>query len=271
MRELSRRLVATATFAALAFIGTGCGKENIVKDVKLRSYNQNGDAFAEVKAVIGVGGAELPSVNLPIFDPRNPAVTYGAVTLNPGFGGLADLGIAVNLTEVATVPSGDATLPNGTALPVGGLDPSKVISLPLANTGGRFYVAFDNNVSVVGTAIPIKEMDPLGKYGGGANLFSGFTFKNGVRGIAGIFTSPTPGKNGFGIFVDASNLVQKPVPSLGFASSRFALFSSPRDSQPAVAQKAVRFIEQRPNARKERKINEHLYKLSVYRKRLTVK
>lgn len=269
MRELSRRLALTVTLVALAFTGTGCGKDSIVKDVKLRSYNQEGDAFAEVKAVINVGGAELPSVNLPIFDPRNPAVSYGAVSLNAGFGGLADLGIAVNLTEVATVPSGNATLPNGTALPIGGLDVGKVISVPLANTNGRFYVAVDSAVAVLGTAIPIKEMDPLGKYGGGANLFSGFTFKNGVRGIAGIFTSPTPGKNGFGIFVDASSIVPKPVPSLGFSSSRFALFSSPRDVEPR--QKApVRFIDQNPGASKERRINEHLYKLSVFKKRLTV-
>lgn len=264
MNRLSRIVSIAAATVALAVAGTGCGKgASIVKDVKLRSYNQDGDAYAEMKAMLNIGGTELPAIELPIADPRNPSVSYGRVAILPSLIGGAELSVNVNLTKVAEAPTGDATLPNGTSLPIGGLDSAKVISLPLGHTNARLYIAIDSGTIVLGTAIPVKEMDPLGRYSGGANLFKGFTIKK-VRGIAGIFTSPTPGQNGFGLFVDASGLA-KDIPGVGVA--RLAVVS--RNAAP-VKTKAVAFINQNPGRSKETKINKYLYKLSSKRQRLTV-
>lgn len=264
-----RTIAHLVALAAVAFIATACGNDNgIVKNVKLKSYNQEGDAYAEVIATLNIGGAQLPSVELPVFDPRNPAVTYGKVSLTPGLGNQADVGIAVNLSDVAHVPGGNALLPNGGKLPVGGIDVTKFVALPLGNTNAQLYVAVDSQLAVIGTAIPIKEFDSVGKVGGGANLFTSFALKNGVRGIAGVFTSARPGQNGFGIFVDASSLLPKPVPQLGLVTTRFALFAN--SEAPTASKRSISFVNQKPGAYKERKINEHLYKLSAKRKRLTV-
>lgn len=231
---------------------SGCGKNaSIVKEVKLRSYSQDGDAYAEMKAMLNIGGTDLPAIELPIADPRNPAITYGRVGILPSLISGAELSVNLNLTKVAEAPQGNGRLPNGTSLPVAGLDENKIISLPLGRSAARLYIAIDHDTIVMGTAIPIREMDPLGRYSGGLNLFKSFTLK-GMRGIAGIFTSPTPGQNGFGLFVDASGLVDVS----GFAAKS--------------ARTRVAFVNQNPGRSKETKINNHLYKLSEKRQRLTL-
>src|SRR4051812_359842 len=123
MRFYKQILVFSAVFSIGSTLA-GCGKStlNFVKDVQLKTYQQDGASFGEVKAQLDTGSIQLPIFTLPIFDPRNPAVTYGSVGTKFMLNGYTELAIDVNLTEVAQVSGGNAYLPNGAALPIGGLD-----------------------------------------------------------------------------------------------------------------------------------------------------
>lgn len=270
---LQRPLLVGLSLASLS-ITAGCGKnqsQNFVKSVNLKTYHYENDAYAEVQAVLNSANMQMPSIDLPIVDPRHPGSIYGRVSLKPTVGGDAELGIAVNLTDVAQVPGNDPRLPNGAALPVGGLDSARVVPLPVANTGARVYLAldggFDGGINaktlMIGTAIPIREFNNIGRYVGGANIFLPFQFNNGVRGIAGIFTGQGDGQNGFALFVDVSAL----IPQQQFALARYSLRSVAAAEQPA---KPLVFREIKPSAAKERRLNERLYYLNKRRTRLSV-
>lgn len=250
--HFQRPLLLAISLASLSIV-IGCGKNQssqFVKSVNLKTYQYENDAYAEVQAVLNSANMQMPSIDLPIVDPRHPGSVYGRVSLKPTLGGDAQLGIAVNLTDVAQVPGDDPRLPNGAALPVGGLDSARVVPLPIANTGARVYLALDGGYNggvnaktlMIGTAIPIREFNNVGRYVGGANIFLPFQFDNGTRGIAGIFTGQGDGQNGFALFIDVSAL---------------------------IPQQLV-FKEIKPSSARERRLNEQLYYLNQRRAKLSV-
>lgn len=195
----------------LLFILTACGQQSgsqLVSDVKVATNLVNEQVWVDVKAKFDLGNTMLPSVTLPVVNPKNPSQQYGTISMAPTFDGKNEIGIAVNFTEALKIQGGPASLPNGTSLPVGGLNGVDVIQLNIPNTLARVYIALDQGVAMAGFAIAIKELDQIGSTIGNINLFPSFKIEK-IIGIAGVFTGTASGQTGLALFVDLSSVLNQ--------------------------------------------------------------
>jgi hypothetical protein len=252
MKTRSKIILALSIVTALSVASVSCGKSNykFVTDVKLKSYQENGEAFAEALVVINTGSIQLPAFDFPIANPMSPGVSYGRVAMRPAAGGGTELDVAVNLSKIPGMPGfGDGTLPNGKRIPLGGVDPEDVMSFPVANTGVRVYVYFTEGVAMIGAAIPIQQFDKFVGMVGAIDLFIPFDVK-GVRGTAGVFSSKNEGQSGLGLFIDAGKLLEEVTVQQALAQAGVA----------ADGPRVLTFEERHPSAEKEKKVFDQLSK-----------
>lgn len=264
-----RTILLIGMISAAALSISGCGKnsegEKLVQNVTVSAYQQETDVYLEIKALVNTGNMQLVGFELPIFDFHNPSMVYGKVAVRlPLSGTGTEIALAVNLTDVAGLQTVDSLLPNGTPLPVGGLGNVPVLAIPIGG-GSKVYFALGRDVAMAGVAINIREFDGLGAGGElPINIFPQFKFANGVVGIAGIYTSPTPGKNGLALFVDAGNaldgLMNKSTSKLTALNGVELRGSSYRST--------LRFNSVMPSVEDKASVNYKLYKLNKKRTRL---
>ena len=216
---------------ATAVVATGCGKNGggFIKNASVTPTTVNGDVFANLTLDLNTGNLNLGGINVPIKDPKHPNVNLGTISWLSG-GNFSEIKASINLSKIANVHSVDGhNLPNGTPIPVGGLDNVPVMAIPISN-GIVVYVAFAKDTAVMGAAIPIKEFAEVSKLVGGLNFFPSFQFGKDVQGVAGIYTSaPGVNKNGISFFIDASGILPKTGAQTGtLASSSNELRGSTR-------------------------------------------
>ena len=218
MKLSNQKIPAIIALTISSAMVTACGGSNdpkFVKGAKVQTYNQDGQGYVELQATLDSGQAQFPAFELPIIDPNYPDVIYGKIsirdTLIPGE---SALGISVNVSAVANYPLADPYLPNGTPLPISGLEATNVIAVPL-DYGIRVYAALASNVVVLGAAIPIAEFDKVGAAACPVNFMPGFNLGGGIRGIAGVFAGCNPGESGVGIFIDGSGALFPPAEGAG--------------------------------------------------------
>ncbi|OFZ56710.1 MAG: hypothetical protein A2428_05665 [Bdellovibrionales bacterium RIFOXYC1_FULL_54_43] len=259
--KMNRRMTITMVAGLALFMG-GCGQNNsqnnLVKDVQLRTFEQNGASYVEVASLFNTGATQLASFELPIFNPEKPSEVYGRIAVRQVLTGNAtgfELGLAVNLTEVAHLNLVDKYLPNGTPIPVGGLGNTPVIGVPVGGSGARIYVAYGPNVALIGAALPIREFD--GMTDAPVNVFPMFEFGEGVRGIAGIFTGTEKKQSGIALFVDAG-------PALNPAPITSKLLAGDGAVR-APAASALKFKSIRAPSDETYQVNYRLYKLNKKR------
>lgn len=231
---------------------SACGKGNWVQDARLRSYVEGGDQYGEVIARVQSGQMQLPSLEIPIVRPQQPGVIFGRVAVRGGVGGASDVSIALNLTRVAKLPTGssDLTLPNGSPLPVAGVDPSKTLSFQLGDGHSKVYVNMspESGTAMVGTALVIPQFN----VGIPAEIFLPFVSSDGkVHGLAGVFTGALPMTSGFGLFADISGLLQQSLTQSLAAPAGGNVVFVPGDPSPGDRQKVARMLE-RLNAKRAR-------------------
>jgi hypothetical protein len=209
-----KKLGSTGQLLALILFPllTGCGK--FLSDAKIKSYVQDNAAYVDARVTMETGSFQMPALELPLLDPNNPGVKLGSFALRPMLGAnRTEVAINVNLTAAANVRAVDGHyLPNGTKVPIGGIDQIQAIALPIDGKGTLLYLGLDtaSKQAFIGTAIPIREFEGLTKYVGGLNIFPGFRF-NDILAVAGIYTSaPGVGKNGLAVFVDAGSIFRSP-------------------------------------------------------------
>ena len=189
--------------------------KNIVKQFNLNTYLFNNDNWIEMKATLNTGGFKLANMSLPIMDPFQPGKNYGIVVVNPTSsespqGG--DLTITIDISKISKIPANThpTLLPNGKALPIGKLNQSKVISLPIQSTGGQIYFSFGSGVAILGVALPFPALDRAGQLFSGIDLFQPFIV--GPANLsAGIFTGSAPKTSGFGLFANLSPMIAKTI------------------------------------------------------------
>jgi hypothetical protein len=216
----------------IALSSSGCGKNNtlpvadIVSQIQLKSYEQNNDQWISVSAQFNTGGFALAGINLPIANPNAPGVLYGQLNLVPTLCqktpciNRGQVTVELNITQTTQVQGTAPTLPNNTPLPVGGLSGATIVSLPVADTGARIYLAFGQDVALFGFALPFAALDPAGKYLPGVNVFEPITFDK-ISLIAGLFAGATPVSTGIGLFMDLSSVLEEPaLSSLAELTSR---------------------------------------------------
>ncbi len=233
--DRSIRLLSCVALSITAALGSGCGKNQILRDVSAKTQqSEAGHVSVEITSVWDTGNIRVPAVTLPIPDPNHPSITIGSVSLKEVFPSGAEISVGLDLTELADVDSDDALLPNGTTIPIGGLGDTPVIGLKVGDTAARAYFALGSGVALMGFAIPIREFDGLGRSMGRSNAFIPFQFGD-VRGTGGLFSSPDSGQTGPGLFVDIGPLLQslakpKPPSVEGIGSTKGALSSGAPDN-----------------------------------------
>ncbi len=276
--EVQKGKWISAILLGSALVISGCGKSGdglkLVKNVQIKTFEQDGDAWAEMIATLDTGNIQLPAIDFPIGNPKNPGEQIGNVSIKPVISGSGnDLGLSVNLTKALkdAMPS-DGNLPNGVAIPVGGLGGSTLIGLPIGNSGSKVYLALGPQTAVLGAAVVIKEFDKLGKTVGGLlNIFPTFKFGNNIKGVAGIFTSASPSQSGIAVFADASSVLgatkmQSLMASTGRAASTLRVSSASVE----VSEKAY-FVAQTPSKSKREKLYNELYRMHKAKARVSVK
>ncbi|MBT3983103.1 MAG: hypothetical protein HOE90_17250 [Bacteriovoracaceae bacterium] len=212
MNRVGHKIKSILIVCIFSLFIVGCGTNpdevQIVKDLEI-SATQNDDAevILGFSMLLDIGQMSLPSVDFTIVHPET-GHDLGQVSLLSSFDGSSEIGISVNLTGATNgeVSSGDANLPNGKAIPVGGVDNSKILALPVADSGVIIYIGLDTGMALAGVAVPIAQFDQIGGSIGGANIFPVFDIQ-GVKGIAGLFTGSGSGENGLAIFFDFSSVV----------------------------------------------------------------
>lgn len=225
--RIQKFIFATAALSAVT-LGTGCGSgvspsSGIVNDISIKTYTVGSDQWMQMSTILNTNGFQMASVNVPITNPNDHSITYGNVSVNASLCSTkpckytADLTVALNVTQASLSHTLDPYLPNGTAVPIGGIDPALIVSLPIATTSvsnSRIYFAFDrvSGVGMLGAALTFAAFDPLGNYVPGLNYFQPFQINN-VSLSAGIFAGAATNTTGIGLFVDISNLL-KPQPTL---------------------------------------------------------
>jgi hypothetical protein len=217
-----KALLSITALSALAFTATGCGSSsvaNLLSGVSATTSVQNGDLMASISAEINMNGFILSSLNLPIIDPSNPTVDYGQITLAPTLcSGAATcisnakLTLSVDLTTVAKVTSTGDTLPNGTIIPLSGLSTSTV-ALAIGNTGGKVYIDLTSTVALVGVAFPFQQLNSVGEYVPGLDIFDALTYGD-VTAYIGVFAGSATDQTGVALFADLSKVVFGSTPAV---------------------------------------------------------
>ncbi len=211
----AKKIALSLMALGAATLQMGCGSSssvsNMVSNVQVNAYEQNGDVWAALSASLNTNGFILAGLNVPIVDPSNPSIEYGQIALTPVVcssgttcleGG--QLSLSLNLTAVAELPSSSNLLPNNTAIPLGGL--SSVIGLAIGSTGGRIYVDLSKPTAVLGVAFPFAALNGAGSYVPGLDIFDSIPF-NDVTAYVGVFAGSAEGQTGIALFVDASSVI----------------------------------------------------------------
>lgn len=222
-----KHVLASALAMGSLLMVAGCGQNgnnavsNLVTNVVLSNWVKDGDSWVQLTASLNTGGFMLAGINVPIYDPKDTTKIYGQLSLLPNLcnagstcTGGGDLVVAVNTSQLSGSQAVFTDLPNGTPIPVGGLQNATLIGIPVGKTGARIYLAFGKGVAVFGTAIPFSALDPASKYTPGVNVFQPLTFGK-VNLLAGLFigSNTQPKTTGVALFADLSSVIGNITPA----------------------------------------------------------
>lgn len=256
-------LIRIVSLASLSLFLVSCGgSKAMVKDVQVSTEYVDNDVHLTVSANLSIGNVVLPSSSLPIYMPKTWE-EIGNISMTSAIGGQNYMEIDVNLSSVAHLQASQASLPNGSVLPL--IATNKVITIPVGK-GAELYLTIADGVAAIGAAIPFKSFDSMGAKIGTSSLFPVFNIQN-VLGAAGIYTSKQAGKNGFGLFVDLSSVLD-PVDfvDIGLADASRSMKSA-RVMQ-AQSSASLNLSSIKPSSRKERRLNRELLRMHNRRRRL---
>jgi hypothetical protein len=119
-----------------------------------------------VSTEFNLGEMQLPYMNIPVNHPKL-GYEIGEVQL-----GGKNVGIKVNLSEIAPLQSGEGRLPNGTPVPFVG--ENGLVEIPVGKTGDYNLRGLERRSGCTWYAIPIKPFDAIGKTVGDINLLPTF-------------------------------------------------------------------------------------------------
>lgn len=197
-------LVRSVTLVMLSLFAISCGNapSNVLTGVKVTTESRNDDLWMSFAADLNLGAMQFASISVPVLHPRGQT-PVGHLELISGLGGVNQLKISVNVSELADVNTTQATLPNGNMIPL--IANNQVIAVNIGN-GARVYLALSENVTAIGVAVPISAFDSIGQSLPGLNFFP-IVNTGDVIGTAGIFTGAQPGQNGIAVVADVSKVV----------------------------------------------------------------
>ena len=248
-----------------------CGGKGVqwVQDAEIESYQMDGELVGELTTFLDTGGMILPSVQVPIINPKNRSEELGYLVMKPGFGSnLAELTIMLNISQaIGLNGNGLAVLPNGTPLPIAGVDHSQIMTFDLGGKHNiKVYATIDtrNEQAMMGVAVPIKQFQSIGDRLAGVNVFPGFILDNGVQGTFGLFTGKDEGQNGFALFADVSSLIKGNSLSGGQGLNLASKQGLKTESSPIVLAAPIKYLDVQTSSRNEKTIAKKLFPM-MYR------
>lgn len=246
-----RRLTYSATLLATLLALVSCGSQKpMVDSIKVVPTVVDDDIIVSMTADLGIGNVQLPIAGFPIILPKT-GKEIGLISLLTSADGKNQLHLEINVSEAANLEVAQVKLPNGSVVPL--IGQNKTLEIPVGSKV-KVYLSITETSAALGVAIPIKTFDAIGKKTGTAALMPVFN-KNGVLGAAGIYTSKTPGKNGFALVADLSSKIAP-------------LMASQMGIQMQQQEQSLDVTSLVPSARQEKRINRELLKLHKKRKRL---
>ena len=165
------------------------------------NIDSNGEVNASAEIYYDLGGASLPTIIWPFYDPDNPQREMGQVHFSRH--GLA---FQMNVNNFLNHNRGAGLLPNGDTIPMIGLKGVDIIEISSNNyvSQNTFYISAGSGVSMMGVAIMDERLEEyLYKIKGFRRFES-----NGVKGSIGIFKNSVTGKRGIAVFFDMSDAIR---------------------------------------------------------------
>jgi hypothetical protein len=257
---MNTRIVILLSFLFSSFFAAGCGKGNqIIQDVRARTYtSEQGEERLELVTVWSSGSVQIPTITLPVLNPKHWDQNFGSITVQPMFPSGLSVGVDLNFAEIAKIDGDDATLPNQTAVPING---ATVIGFPVKDSGAKVYVGLSDEVAVLGFAVPIQEFDKIGQKTGKANFFLPFSFPY-IKGTGGLYAGPESNESGVALFVDVGDALGK------VRSKSVELAVAQKAGRFARSRKPVEFQEQLLSPHNEDVVKRELYRLHKRRAKL---
>ena len=141
----------------------------------------------------------------PIMNPKNPSVVWGEISVISDITGTSQsLQIVLDLTAaMGSLAPTAGFMPNGTLIPIAGLNASNWLVIPVGGGKGDIYVNINPSAksAVLGASFSIAAM----KASFPVDLFMSFNV-NSIPGLAGLYTGMGKGQSGFAVFVSASSI-----------------------------------------------------------------
>lgn len=195
-----------------------CSKSPMLSN-QLDIRTVNNQTMATLTTEINTQNVQIFASQIILPNPKRRGEILGSVFVTSVQPGVSQLRFDLNLTLIGGVPTGTpvTTLPNGTALPVAGIDASKWVEFSVGEKGSRFYLNMDIAAKklVAGYALASTSLNS----GVIANIFMPFTVgeTSNVTGVGGIFSGLGEGQSGVALFADMSSLFGKAIPFENFA------------------------------------------------------
>lgn len=201
---MKHSLVRFVTLVMLSLFAVSCGSgpNNVLNGVKVSSQTIEGDVWMSFAADINLGAMSFASISLPVLHPRGQT-PIGQLELTSGLGGVNQLKVSVNVSELADVQASQAVLPNGNMIPLIGNNSTIAINI---GKGAKVYLTISEKVTAIGVAVPISAFDSIGRNLPGLNFFP-IVNSGDIVGTAGVFTGLNPGQNGIAVVADVSKVV----------------------------------------------------------------
>lgn len=214
----TKNIILTAFLAAMSLGMTACSSSGSwVSGATLSATQKNGDEWVQLSTQLSTGSMSMTSISMPVMNPQNLSEEVGEIDIIDNLTGGATLNLSVDLTAIMSLPiTTSSTLPNGTAIPISGVNAQNWIALPVANGKSILYLNADLQTKTIalGAAVSISQL----QIGVPASILLPFSVSN-VSGVAGIYTGMAAGQSGLAIFVDASSLLPASSSNLLFQKS----------------------------------------------------
>ncbi len=195
-----KRILSLLLMVSLSTAFVGCGKTSknkIVSDFSFETADDNNSKFVTTDFKLSIGETELPFLTLPLPNKLGSLRAYRSEGEN-------FIGVDLNLTEILKIPGDVATLPNGSMLPVG-TNGAGVIEIDISGINGKVYVSQKDDMTLIGFAFSIKQLDNLGSDIGTAGVFPNFDIGK-INLTAGVFTGNDSGSTGLAAFANLGGL-----------------------------------------------------------------
>lgn len=195
-------IIKLAVLLGIACGLSACGQSSIISRLDVNTTaDANSDVIMDVEADFNLGKLRFPSLALPIPNIQKPGQNYGTLQIGYTVDGKNQLKMKVNVSQIEGGSlHTDHKLPNGENIPVS--TSTAVFSIPILGSS-KVYFGFTDNSVVLGLALAIQQLDAIGQYLPGTQIFLPVKLKTGGEALAGVFTGSGSGQNGLALFINA--------------------------------------------------------------------